>query len=72
MQALRKAISLAGSQAALAARIGKRQAHVSMWLRRGRVGPLSCIAIEKAVGGQVTRYDLRPDVFGEPPGEASP
>ena len=37
-------------------------------MRRGRVGPTACIAIETALGGQITRYELRPDVFGEPPG----
>ena len=42
-------------------------AHVAQWLRRGRVGPTACIPIETAVGGQVTRYELRPDVFGKPP-----
>lgn len=26
-----------------------------------------CLAIEEATGGKVTRYDLRPDIFGTPP-----
>ena len=67
MEALLRAVTLAGSQSALARRIGKSPAHVAQWLRRGRVGPTVCIAIETAVGGQVTRYELRPDVFGQPP-----
>lgn len=67
MTALHRAIALAGSQTGLARRIGKTQSHVAQWLRRGRVGPTACIAIETAVGGQVTRYELRPDVFGDPP-----
>lgn len=67
MEPLIQAVALAGGQAALARRIGKTQAQVAQWLRRGRVGPTACIAIETAVGGQVTRYQLRPDVFGEPP-----
>jgi DNA-binding transcriptional regulator YdaS (Cro superfamily) len=48
----------------LARRIGKTQSHVAQWLKRGRVSPAACIPIETAVGGQVTRYELRPDVFG--------
>jgi DNA-binding transcriptional regulator YdaS (Cro superfamily) len=67
MQALHRAIQIAGSQAELARRIGKSQAHVAQWLRRRSVGPTCCIPIEKAVGGAVTRYELRPDVFGPPP-----
>ena len=67
MEALLRAVSLAGGQTALARRIGKSPAHVAQWLRRGRVGPTACIPIETAVGGQVTRYELRPDVFGQPP-----
>lgn len=67
MEALLRAVKLAGGQTALARRIGKTQSHVAQWLRRGQVGPTVCIPIEFAVGGQVTRYELRPDVFGEPP-----
>ena len=67
MQALLRAILLAGGQTALANRIGKSQGQISQWLRRGRVGPTACIAIETAVHGRVTRYELRPDVFGPPP-----
>jgi DNA-binding transcriptional regulator YdaS (Cro superfamily) len=67
MEALLRAVTLAGGQTALARRIGKTQSHVAQWLRRGRVGPTACIPIETAVGGQVTRYELRPDVFGKPP-----
>lgn len=67
MEALLRAVTLAGGQSALARRIGKTQSHVAQWLRRGRAGPTACIAIETAVGGQVTRYELRPDVFGKPP-----
>ena len=72
MEALLKAVRLAGGQTALARRIGKTQSHVAQWLRRGQVGPTVCISIEYAVGGQVTRYELRPDVFGEPPRPGEP
>lgn len=67
MQALSRAVEIAGSQAALAEKIGKKQPQIAMWLKRGTVDPAYCIAIEEATGAQVTRYDLRPDVFGEAP-----
>jgi hypothetical protein len=45
------------------------QSHVSKWLRETKNGlPAEyCIAIEQATNGTVTRYMLRPDVFGTIP-----
>ncbi|MBK1717289.1 transcriptional regulator [Thiocystis violacea] len=61
---LEQAIAIAGSQAALARQIGASQQMVSQWLtrRNGRVSPVYCRLIEDATG--VSRYDLRPDIFG--------
>lgn len=65
MEALRKAIEIAGSQAELARRIGKRQGHVWAWLNRdGRVPAEVCRLIEQATG--VPRHELRPDIFDAP------
>lgn len=66
---LEKAIDIAGGQTALARLIGESQSKVGNWLRRssGVVPGEYCRKIEFAVGGEVTRYDLRPDVFGPPP-----
>ena len=66
------------TQAAFARALGKvdregngRQSYVSMLLRRlraGRPAPADiCPKIEEATQGEVTRYDLRPDVFGPAP-----
>lgn len=68
---LNRAIEIVGGQTSLAALIGKKQSNVSMWLRRKKVAAECCIAIEAATGGQVTRHDLRPDVFGPAPATAS-
>lgn len=63
---LQKAIKLAGSQAELARRIGKKQAHIWNWLHRDKIVPAEAVlSIEAATEGQVSRYDLRPDIFGE-------
>lgn len=66
MEALKKAVDIAGSQSALARAIGGKvkQAHVWNWLKAGTVPAEHCAAIERATGGKVTRADLRPDVFG--------
>lgn len=68
MSALQKAIKEAGTAKVLAERLGVRQSVVSMWVHRnGKVPAKRCIDVERAVGGAVTRYDLRPDVFGPAP-----
>jgi Uma2 family endonuclease/DNA-binding transcriptional regulator YdaS (Cro superfamily) len=59
--ALRKAIANAGSQTALAAKIGKTQGHVSKWLERDALPAEMVLAVEKATG--IPRYELRPDIY---------
>ena len=61
MNALHKAVSIAGSQKALADQIGVVQSAVANWLKRGNIPAEHCLAIEKATGGKVTRQELRPD-----------
>lgn len=67
MHALERAIEIAGGQSALAEKIGKKQAHVAMWLKRRKVPAEVCADIEGATSGEVTREELRPDVFRDPP-----
>lgn len=69
LKSLLRAIAIAGSQQALADRIGKQQSYVSMMLHRlrhrddFRINPEICPRIEAATGGLVTRSDLRPDLW---------
>ncbi|MET0332579.1 MAG: helix-turn-helix domain-containing protein [Dyella sp.] len=66
--AIQVATKLAGGQAALARAVGVTQPLVWQWCAGRRpVAPQHCIKIEESTKGQVTRYDLRPDVFGEAP-----
>ena len=68
MKPIDVAVESAGSQAELARLLTVLPQHVYNWQKRG-VPPERCIDIEIAVGGAVTRYDLRPDVFGPAPTE---
>lgn len=70
---LEKAIEICEGQTGLALKIGVRQPNVWNWLNRaGGVVPAEyCLKIELATSGQVTRYDLRPDVFGAPAQQVS-
>jgi len=69
--ALRRAIEIAGSQSALAARLSRamnrptlKQQTVSKWLRNETLIEAEYWpAFESATHRQVTRSDLRPDVF---------
>lgn len=62
MKIIDKASKILGSQAALAKALGVEPMAVSHWRTRG-VPVGRCKAIEEATGGQVTRSELRPDVF---------
>ena len=67
---LKKAVAISGGQAALARLLGLKQQHISWWINKSKRVPAEhVIAIERAVGGAVTRHDLRPDVFGPAPNE---
>lgn len=57
-----------GGVSVLAEKIGVVQSAVSNWRTRNSGVPAErCIAIEQATDGAVTRYDLRPDIFGPAP-----
>lgn len=64
-ESLLEAIKIAGGQAALAEKLGVAQCTISHWINRNRVAPPAehAPAIEKITG--VSRYKLRPDVFGD-------
>ena len=69
-EALDRAIDVLNGQTNLATSCGKKQGHVSYWIEKGRIPSEHCIAVELAttsIGKPVTRYELRPDVFGDQP-----
>ncbi|MEW5250584.1 helix-turn-helix domain-containing protein [Microbulbifer sp. 2201CG32-9] len=65
MNAIAKAVSLVGTQKKIADMLEIPPACVSQWCKGVRkVPPRHCRRIEQATSGAVTRYDLRPDIFG--------
>jgi len=58
-----KAIKKAGGAAALAKRLGISEQAFTYWKRKGRIPSDRVIGVEKATGGQVTRQQLRPDLY---------
>ncbi len=62
------AIGLVGGQEALADYLGITQGLVSQWVNGKRpIAAHHCRCIESATDAKVTRYMLRPDVFGPAP-----
>lgn len=61
-----RALEYFDNQTAFAKAIGVCQSMVSQWLRNTRpVSPKKCRLIEAATNGEVTREDLRPDIFAD-------
>lgn len=63
MSGLKRAIKILGSQASLASAIGTTQQTVSNWLKSGFVSAKFVLRIEAATHGEVTRHELRPDLY---------
>lgn len=63
MDALVRAVRIAGSQFALANAIGVSQQNIHYWISRNALPGEYVLAIERATG--VPRYELRPDLYPE-------
>jgi DNA-binding transcriptional regulator YdaS (Cro superfamily) len=64
---LRTAIDLIGGTSAVARAFSITPGAVSIWLQRGEAPADRCIRLEELCKRKVTRYALRPDVFGNAP-----
>lgn len=63
-QALARAVEVVGGQTQLARLLGVKQANVWHWLNRADHVPGEFVlAIERATGGEVSRHELRPDLY---------
>lgn len=62
--ALRRAVEIAGSQAALARILGISQPSVWKWLDKGKPLPAEHVHTVVAATG-ISKEELRPDLFGE-------
>lgn len=62
-----KAIRLAGNQTALGNMLGLTPQAIQKWAAQGAVPAERCREVEALFACQVTRYELNPAVFGDPP-----
>ncbi len=65
MDALLRAIEIAGGVTRLADALDVSQSTVSMWLLRKSIPPIRAIQIEDATNGRVKRSELCPHLFAE-------
>jgi DNA-binding transcriptional regulator YdaS (Cro superfamily) len=63
---IRKAIRSAGGLSALAARLNISKQAVNRWCHT-KIPAERVLEVELATAHQVSRYELRPDIYGEPP-----
>jgi DNA-binding transcriptional regulator YdaS (Cro superfamily) len=66
-----KAIRIAGSQTALGDLLGLKPQAVQKWAAKGLVPAPRCRDLVEKLDGQVTVYELNPDVFGQAPSAIS-
>lgn len=60
--------ALPSNQAEAAKLIQVSQPCIHKWMTgKSQPSPKTAVAIERATNGKLTRYDLRPDVFGPAP-----
>lgn len=72
IEALRRAKEKLGSEAALAEVVGVRQPSVNYILNSGKKVPAEwCIPVETATEGEITRHQLRPDLYPQENSEAA-
>jgi DNA-binding transcriptional regulator YdaS (Cro superfamily) len=60
---IQKAVAVIGSQSALARLCGVKPQAVQKWVATGRPPAERVLQIEQVTKGQVTRYELRPDLY---------
>lgn len=60
---VQRAVDVCITQSALAEKLGVRPQAVQQWVASGRVPAKRVIAVERATGGKVTRYELDPDLY---------
>lgn len=69
---LQRAIEHLGSQPVLAREIGCSQSKISWLLQKAeKIDAEDAVAIERATGGQVTKNQLRPDLWPSEPCRAA-
>jgi DNA-binding transcriptional regulator YdaS (Cro superfamily) len=65
--AFERALVEVGGAAEMARRLKRAPSAIQKWARLGRIPAERVLEIERATSGQVTRYELRPDLYPKEP-----
>jgi DNA-binding transcriptional regulator YdaS (Cro superfamily) len=65
MSPIEKAVKIIGSQTALAKHFEIEPQAVQQWISSGRVPTKRVLGIEALTNGEVSRHELRPDIYPE-------
>ena len=60
---IKRAVKLAGGVSAMARALAVSRPTIYLWMRRGFPPAEYCLGIERVTGAQVSRYQLRPDIY---------
>ena len=63
MTPVAQAVALSGGPSIVATALGISPQAVSLWIKNGKCPAERVIALEKLCASQVTRYQLRPDLY---------
>jgi DNA-binding transcriptional regulator YdaS (Cro superfamily) len=63
MDVIEKLKIACGTQRAIAKHLGLTDMAICQWRRRGKIPVCYVLKLEALSGGQVTRYEMRPDVY---------
>jgi len=69
MKIVEQVINLAGGASVVARACGVSPQAVQQWRTSDRIPAERVLTVEKLVNGQVSRYEIRPDVYGDKPGQ---
>jgi len=68
LECLQRAIAIVGGQSAMARACGLKQGHIWAWLNKASRCPAEhVLGVEEATGGEISRHQLRPDLYPHPP-----
>ena len=63
MNTVERIVQIVGNQSELARRLNIKPQAIQKWVTTGQVPVNRVLEVEKIVEGQITRYEIRPDIY---------
>lgn len=62
-EVIERAIEICGTQVEFAKRLGCTYQNIQGWKKTGRIPAERVLQVESITDGQLTRYEIRPDIY---------